>query len=789
MFKNYLLVALRNMKKHKWYSFINIAGLALGIACCILMLLWVRYEFSFDRFHENADEIYRIISEVPTGNQIIQNARTPNPIGSTLKDEYPEVVNFTMTQGVEGWLVRYGEKQFVNDKIAMANPSFFKMFTFPFVKGDPGIAFNEPHSLVITERMAKKYFGDEEPMGKVVKIYADDFIVTGVIKNLPQNSHIMFDCIIPIINMENYWEANFKNWKDPFRFYTYIQLRKGSSWKDVSKKISGIVKKHLPESNIEVYLQPLTDIHLSSDFKMDLDNYNQGNITYIYIFSLTAFFILLISCFGFMNLSTARHGARANEVGMRKVVGADRKALIWQFLLESIIISFISFLLALVFVYLFLPLFNNLIERQLTLGVVFSGNIQIILELVGITLLAGIIAGSYPALFLSAFQPVTILKGIGKVDRRVYLRKTLMVLQYILVIILMLGTPVVYRQLQYIKTKDLGYQKENVLYMPAMHLFARDDQAKKNEFLQNPNVLSVTGSVPPIFMRDGTENVDWEGKYPEQKISINPISVDYDYLKTFNMKMAQGRFFSREYSTDISNYILNETAVKMMGMQSPLGKRFSIGNQQGTVIGVVKDYHHGSLHTPIEPIVFKLFYEPEVRMISIRVNSTNVPGTLKFIESKYKKIAPNFLFRYNFLDETIDNFYKTEQKLGSIARYLTFLTMFIACLGLLGLSLYLVEQRTKEIGIRKVFGASVSGIIWLISKEFMKWVMIAFIIACPLAWYVMNHWLQNFVYRTSIEWWMFVFTGVAALAIAFLTISFQTIKAARTNPVESLKYE
>jgi putative ABC transport system permease protein len=790
MFKNYLLVALRNLKKHKGYSFINIAGLTVGITCCILILLLVRYEFSFDGFHENADNIYRVISEITNPNETFNSARTPNPTGSALLEEYPEVVNYTMFQGVERWNFLIEGKRFDDINLAFADPSFFEMFTFHFVMGNPKSVFSERNNLVITESLANKAFGSDPPMGKVVNIGGRDFKVAGVIKDVPQTSHIMFDCIFPISNMEYYWEADFKNWTAPMMFYTYVQLLENSDLEDVNEKISGLVKKHAPESGIRVFLQPLSDVHLYSDFQKDLDNYKQGNIIYIYIYSSIAIFILLTACFGFMNLWIARFGGRVLEVGMRKVVGACRKNLVVQFYLESLLSSVIALFSALILVRLFLPVFNELIQRKLTLNLVSSGNIQFILELVVLTLLTGIIVGSYPAFFLSSFQPASILKGIiGKLGRRAFLQKAVVVLQFSMVIFLILGATVVSGQLNYINNKDLGFDSKNVVLAITAHRFALDDQAKKSKFLENPNILSVSLCSPPTDLMQAIENVDWDGRPSDQKFSIHPVHVDYDYLNTFGMKMAKGRFFSREYSTDTSNYILNETAVRMMGLEKPVGKRFSIGDQHGTIIGVLKDYHQSSLHNPIQPVVLKLFYSQEAHSIAVRVSPNNIPGTLEFIKARYNEFVPNRIFSYYFLDDSIDSFYKNEKNASAILSYFTALTIFIACIGLLGLVSYTVEKRSKEIGIRKVSGASVSTIVWLISKDFVKWIIAAAIITFPVARYFTEDWLQNFIYRTDIEWWMFAFTVIVTLVVVFATISYQSIKAALANPVDSLRYE
>jgi putative ABC transport system permease protein len=790
MLKNYMMTSLRNLKKYKGYSFICVSGLAVGMVCCILILMWVHYDFSFDRFHKNAKNIYRVISEITDSNGIINNARTPTPTGPTLKDEYPEVVNFTRFQGVDRWNFQYGDKRFDDISLSFVDPSFFEIFSFSFVRGDVKTAFSDRYNLIITEKMAKKFFGDEDPMDKVIKIWTLDFKVAGIIKNVPETSHMRFDCIFPIINMAEFWDIDFKSWKGRMWFYTYIQLQENSNWKELNKKISGLVKRPYPESNLRVFLQPLLDVHLRSDFKLDLDNYKQGNITYIYFFSISAIFILLIACFGFMNLVTARFCDRALEVGMRKVVGASRKNLIQQFYLESLLSSFIALFLALLLTRFFLPVFNELTQRELTLNLIFSGNTQFVIELIGLTLLTGLIAGSYPALFLSSLPPIAILKGaIGTLWRRAILRKAMVIFQFSLVIFLIIGVIGVSRQLNYINRKDLGFNSDNIAVLLAVHEFELDDRAKKNEFLENPNILNVSLSVPPTEMQDPIDNVGWEGKNPVQKFTIYPVHVDYEFFDTFGMKMAEGRYFSRKFPTDTSNYILNETAVRMMGLKAPVGKRFAIGNQWGIIIGVMKDYHHGSLHSSIEPVVLKLFYQGFVQKVCVKMSPNNIPDTIKYIEALYKKYSPDYIFRYEFLNDTINTFYKTDRNVGTILIYFSFLSMFIACLGLLGLISYTVEQKSKEVVIRKVSGALVSGIVWLFAKQFMKWVAIAFIIACPVAWYMMKSWLQNFAYRVSIEWWMFVLSGIVALVIALLTVSYQVIKAARTNPVETLRYE
>ncbi len=782
MFKNYLKVALRNIKKYKAYSFINMAGLAIGMACCILILLWVQDELSFDRFHENADEIYRVVSEIQTADRVTHNARTPNPLGPAVKEKYPEIMNFIRYQGFDGWLVQAGDKSFINDNLGTADPSFFEMFTFPFLIGDPKTALNERYSIVITESMGRKYFGPEDPMGKIIRI-GEDFKVTGVIKNIPENSHLHFDCVIPIINMESYWETDLKDWED-IRFYTYVQLHKESSPEDVSEKISGIIKEHLPKSPTKVYLQPMTDVHLRSDFEADLDNYNQGSMAYVFIFSITALSILLIACINFMNLSTARSANRAKEVGIRKVAGAQRMDIIRQFFGESILLACIALIFALLLVELLLPLLNDLSGKNLALD--FSGNIQLLLGLLAIALLTGLFSGSYPSLFLSSFQPVTIMrKDFSSKPSSGSLRKILVVFQFALTIILLIGTTVIYSQLNYIRHRDLGFDKDHVLEFWTAHT---DYEALKNELLKNPNILSVTNSETPGREPWGATGLDWDGKISGEEVRFYPTMADCDYLETLKLEMVEGRFFSKEFPADVTQaVVVNEAAVKAMGMESPVGKRLRFREWEATIIGVIKDFHQTSLHNPIEPLVFRYSYD--FPHILAKINSENVPETLVFMEKTWKKFVKDYPFTYEFLDEKIDNFYKTERTIGKVFQYFTSVAILIACLGLFGLASFTAEQRTKEIGIRKVLGAEVSGIILLLSREFTKWILFANVIAWPVAYLVANEWLKNFAYRVNMRLEIFIFSAALALVIAILTVGYQAIKAALANPVDSLRYE
>ncbi|UCE21158.1 MAG: FtsX-like permease family protein, partial [Candidatus Aminicenantes bacterium] len=604
-----------------------------------------------------------------------------------------------------------------------------------------------------------------------------------------ENSHLHFDCIFPIVNMELYWHENFENWRR-VQFYTYVQLQKNSTVRDVNQKISHAIQEYLPKLNTHIFLQPLKDIHLRSNYEWDLDNYRKGNITLVYVFSLIALCILMIASINFMNLSTARSANRAKEVGMRKVAGALRRDIIKQFFGEILLLCFIALLAAIILVEIFLPVMNSLSDKQLSLN--FSGNMNLIFGLIAITLFTGILSGSYPALYLSAFQPVNIFKkhASAKQQKGISLRKLLVVFQFTLTVILIIGTTVVYKQIHYVLKRDLGFNKDHVLVFDLRHF---NQETFTNELLQNPNILSITYSQAPDRQPPGIPDFEWEGKNPEEELLLYPVEADYNYLKTFEMEMVQGRFFSREFPTDATSaFVVNETAAKAMGLENPVGKRLSFTDFskefEGMIIGVMKDFHQSSLHNTIEPLVFYIPRE-DYNHVCVKISSNNVPETLAFIETIWKKFTTDYPINYEFLDDKINNFYRTEQIIGKIFQYFTSLAIFIACLGLLGLASFLAEQRTKEIGIRKVLGASASDIVIILTKEFTKWIIIATIIAWPVAYFTINKWLQTFSYRISLGWEIFIFSGATVLIIALLTVGYQAIKAAHANPVDSLRYE
>ena len=786
MFKNYLRIALRNIKRHKGHSLINITGLAIGMACCLLIAIWVQDELSYDKFHENAEHIYRVnMNDHKYG---VVWPVVSIPVSPALKEEFPEVIDSARVSDFSA-LVTRGEKKF--DEIgAYVDPSFLEIFSFPFVKGDSQTALSAPFSIVITQEMVNKFFGDDDPLGKNLKLNDElAFTDTGVIKDVPQNSHINFDFLAPFKIFEEK-DRDPAHW-GRFQIYTYVMLLDDAPFKEFEKKIAGLLQEHNVRPGPKLGLDPLTRIHL---YATD----GGGDIRYVYVFSIIAVFILVIACINFMNLTTARSSTRAKEIGMRKVTGAQRADLIKQFMGESVLISLIALYFAVILVILLLPVLSNLAGKQLALNP--QGNWNLILGFVGIVLFTGLLAGSYPAIFLSSFRPADILTGslIPTKDgiKKTVFRKALVVIQFSVSIFLIISTLVIFKQLHFIRNVNLGYEKEHLISIPLRGNTGQQYEAFKGELLRDSRIsnVSATSEVPVLIYYLHT-GYDWEGKDPKKESRMNEVLVDHDFIETLNMTIVQGRSFSKDRTTDASEaYIVNEAAVKAMDMKSPVGKRFyaptHAGMREGTIIGVVKDFHFRPLHDEIDPLV--MFIAPEkFSFLCIRVKSeiSDMPGILSFIESVHKKFAPNFPFEYNFLDETFNKLYKSEQKTGSIFGYSTFLAIFISCLGLFGLAAQMAEMRIKEIGIRKVLGASVSGITLLLSKEFMKWVVVANVVAWPVAYYAMNRWIQNFAYRTSIELWIFFLAAFLAFLIALITVGYQAVKTAMANPVEALRYE
>lgn len=795
MFKNYLRIVLRILHKNKGYSIINITGLAIGIASCILIFLWVQKEKSYDRFHENLHEIFRVTrSERLTDGTVSQYAGTPRPLGPSFKEEYPEIIDFVRyyPYKMDRIVLEYNDNQFYANRFSFSDPSFFLIFTFPFLHGNRRTALSEPNSVVVTEQTAIKYFGVTNSIGKSLILKGwGHFIVSGIIKNIPDNSHIQFDFIAPISSLFKRFRW-MKGWRIP-HFYTYLLLNKKTEFSRLEEKIKHYIKKVDPEvyksSNLQFSLQSLKDIHLHSSFRFDLEGHSELRAVYVNFFSIIAAVVLIIACFNFANLTAAHSGKRIKEICMRKVSGANRADIALQFLGELMFTAFISMVLALFLVFLFLPVFNTITGIDLNLSLV--SNPVILLGILGITMLAWILSSIYPTIILSAFKPGRDLKGFkSSGSKRAFFRRIFVIIQFSLSLILIIGTVIIYKQLDYMQNKNLGYDKDYILYFAKQGKLIKQYQAFKAVMLKKSKILSVTASSDvPTKTRHLTFIDNWEGSAPEEKILMNFFSVDHDFIKSFGIEIVQGRNFSREFPSDMSEaYILNEEAVKQMGMESPVEKEFSLWNIKGYIIGVMRNFHFKSLHNKIEPLI--LLIKPEWdKYIFVRVSSEGIQESLQYIEWIHKQFNPGYPFEFIFLNEEINQLYRSEKRVKQIFQLFTSLAIFISCIGLFGMAAIMAEKRTKEIGIRKVLGSSVSGVVVLLSKDIIKWVTISMIAAWPLAFVVMNRWLQNFAYRTGLEIWIFIFPSIATICIALLTVSYHTIRAARTNPVESLKYE
>jgi putative ABC transport system permease protein len=789
MLKNYLKIAFRNIVRHKLYSTINISGLAVGMACCILILLWVQHELSYDRFHENIENLYRVYQKQEySGDQVFHTDNTPGPLAAELKNGYREVINSTRFLYAGGKTMRYGGKNYYESGLCFADPSFLDMFSFPLIKGDKQSALKDPSSIVMSNKMANKYFGDENPIGKIITIdNSSDFRVTGVLKDIPQNTHLWYiDCIVPFTQTKTLLNTNttLDRWNRSWP-RTYVLLQDGTSYKKFEKKIAGVLKKHL-RFPVTLYLQPVKNINL---FTLTGE---ADNVVYIYIFSLIAFFILLIGCINFINLTTAMSKIRAKEVGLRKTFGAYKSNIISQFFIESILISLFAFILALALIELFMPILSNLsgVENNISL----IRNQSFIYIIFAVVVLTSIMAGTYPAIYFTSIQPVKALKGIFiKGTQKSVFRNILVIIQFTISIFLIISTMIIYKQMSFIYGSDIGYDKHNLIYLIMLGDSNKRYETIKNEFLKNPYIFNVTStSRLPLSEGDSSSSYIWEGKLANQSILFNRLTVDNNYIEAMGMQMASGRTFrqKKRYSEEgAKEYILNEESIRRMEIESPIGKKFGHGQEMdGTIIGIVKDFHFATLREEIEPLV--IYVSPEEnQLILIRISPMKILETINYLESTWQKINPSIPFSYNFLDERITRLYSAEEQMAKLIRYFALLAIFIGSIGLYGLSSFTTEQRTKEIGIRKVFGASVPRIIIMLYREFSKLAIIASVIAWPIAYVAMKSWLQGFAYRTTIGLMSFILSSAIVLIIAIATVSYRTLKAAYANPIEALRYE
>jgi ABC-type antimicrobial peptide transport system permease subunit len=783
LLKNYIKVAIRNLLRSKVYSFINIAGLAAGMCCSILILLWVQDELNFNLFHQDIDNLYIVPqNQFYAGGRRFSVYNSPAPLGPALKAEYPEVVYSARFDPYLGeMLVQRGDNSFV-EKVQYADADFFRMFTFSFSSGNKNNAFPQVHSVVLTKKIAAKYFGSQDPVGKTLRFNSKyDFTVSGVVSEVPQNSDIQFDIILPFEFIKELGDG-LDQWFNN-NYWTFVKLKPNINWQDFSLKIKDRLKKEGTDVKNELFLFPVKDMHLYS-----ISEDEPGQIKRVRLFTIIAFVILLIACINFMNLATARSAKRSKEVGLRKVVGANRSQLIKQFFSESIVITFFALFLALLLVELLLPGFNELSGKELEVHY-FSGGFLLLLAL--ITIVTGVIAGSYPALFLSSFSPVKVLKeNLNTGTKGALLRRVLVVVQFSLSIILIVSTIVVYTQLNYMKTRDTGYNSENTFYIPAKGTLIDKFEIFRDRLLKDKNVRNVSiSSHRPSFSGTNGGGFEWEGKNPDEDVLITLMTVDDNYASTFNLKLAAGRFFSGQIPSDtVDAVVINETLAKLMKKESAVGSLITRGEEKYKVIGVLKDYHFNPVKYAIEPMIMwdSKFW---ANYIFVKVDGRNTTEAIDFVKQVNAEINPDYPFNYTFLDEEYDTIFKNEERLGRLYNYFSVLAIMISCLGLFGLASFMAEQRKKEIGVRKVLGSSVLQIVYLLSKSFTSLVLIANIIAWPLAYFFMKDWLEDFAYRINLNPVYFIISGLAALTVALTAVSYQAFKAARTNPVNTIKYE
>ncbi|WP_336517785.1 ABC transporter permease [Pollutibacter soli] len=808
MFNNYFKIAWRNLLKNKAFSAINIIGLAIGLSCFVLIMLYVVDELSFDRFHAKADRIYRVNSEINFGGNEMKLAVTSDPMGATLKKDYPQVEQYTRLYQTGNKTIKKGDQYIIEYGIYHADSTFFDVFSFPAIQGDTKTALNEPNTVVITEKMARKYFNSPDAVGKTLEADKELYKVTAVIKDIPSNSHLKSEMIFSMDNVE-YSFGNFLS----HNFVTYIVLKEGTDPKAFEKNFSTIVQKYIfPQAQqfmqigsmaefekagnkLAYELMPLTKIHLYSDRIAEISP--NGDFRYVVIFSVVALIILVLACINFMNLATARSANRAREVGIRKVLGTEKSSLISQFLTESVLMTVFAMIIAIGIAMLALPAFNDIAVKQLQINQLFQP--WFLVFLLALPLIVGLLSGSYPAFYLSRFQPIKVLKsnaGQGAVKKSM-VRNGLVVLQFALSVIFIICTMVVYRQLHFIQNKKVGFDKEQVLIVDGTYDLGTNTAAFKNEVQKLPGVLTGTfSSFLPVTSSSRTDySFSKEAVMtPENGFNMQYWGVDTGYVGTMGMQIIKGRNFSADFKSDSAAIIINETVAKNLGYPNPIGQRIYQADTDDPsktnaleIIGVVRNFNFSSLKENVGPLSFSL--RKSIGSAAFKLRPGNPEAIVAKIEDIYKSMAPGHPFRYRFLDQAFSEMYRAEQRVGVIAMVFACLAILIACLGLFGLSAYMAEQRTKEIGIRKVLGASVGSVTKMLSIDFVRLVVIATVVAFPVAYWVMHVWLRDFSERTSISWWIFVVAFVAAVGIALLTVCFQAIKAALANPVKSLRSE
>jgi putative ABC transport system permease protein len=807
MIRNYVKVALRNLMKYKFISSINLFGLTVGLTCCLLILAYILNELSYDRYHSKADQIYRIErtfmdpeSKMPS----LELATVAPPYAPLLVNDFKEIKKLTRFLQNGQTAFRYEDKSINEENVIWADENLFSVFDVEMVKGNPSKALNDPYSVILTEKAAKKYFGNEDPLNKVIRMDNQfDFKVTGVFKELPPNSHFHADAILSFRSLNDtalYGEERLRtNWSNN-SFYTYLLLPEGYDYKKLEAQLPAFQDRHIREGGkfktsdwSKLTLRKLPDIHLYAH--TDAEAEENGDIKRVYIFAAIALFILLIACINYMNLSTARSALRAKEIGVRKVVGAGRPELIWQFLSESVFVSWIATILAFLITWIALPWMNELSGQQLSINILFQW--KVLLPILLVPFVVGLVSGLYPALFLSSFQPIKVLKGLMKVGgANVSFRQVLVVVQFAISIVLIISTVIVFDQLRFMQGRSLGFNRDHVITLNYNAGLVPLYESFRTEMLSNPGVKEVGRSsrIPTGRLLDAMgSQIRRSDTLEPTKADIKFVRADEGFIPAYGIRMVAGRNLSRQYGMDTSAFMINEAAVKILGLKSnadAIGKDFEYGGRRGKLVGVFNDFHFESMHQRILPLVMYMPVNPNnYGNVSIKVSGSNMPSVLQHIEKTWKKFLPDIPYDYTFMDENFERLYESEQRQATIFTIFAFIAIFIACLGLFGLSAFAISQRVKEIGIRKVLGAEVSSIVGLLSKDFLKLVLVAALIAFPLAWYAMNRWLEDFAYRITIQWWIFLLAGLVAALVAFFTIAFQAIRAARANPVRNLRTE
>ena len=787
MFQHYTKIAWRNILRDKTYFLINISGLALSIFCAMLIILWIQDELSYEKFIPQSDQVYRLVQDQQYDNgEVFKVAANPGVLPQYLKENYAGVVQYTRFRPLPAKvMVQYGESKFY-EELTYVDSTFFQVFQLPFLAGNPLKCLDDPNSVVITERMAEKYFGKDwdqkTVLGETIAINKNEnYEVTGVIRDLPSNTHFRFDILLSFRRLYQY--GYYLGWGNNY-YYAYFLLEKGADPKALSQQFTAFGKSRDDLTDI-LYLQALEKIHLYSDFDIDVYGTTELRYPYVTIFIVVAIAIILIACINFMNLSTARSEKRAKEIGLRKTVGSQRFQIISQLLSESVIITLLALILAGIALVLVLPAFNNIADKNIILNL---DKWRIWLTFLGGAVIIGLLAGSYPAFYLSSFNPVKVLKGTFRTEGGTTFRRALVVVQFSVTLILLFGTVIIYKQFRYFMEKDLGYDKDLLVYMPIRGDIFKNYDGFKNALGEHPQIKGVTYSSDiPTYTVHSFGGFDWEGKNPNDDVILHAFSAGVDYVETLGLQLLDGRGFS-DVNSDSTSYILNEEAVRLTGLKSPVGQRFTMWERPGKIVGVVKDFNFKSLHQKVEPLV--LFMNPGwTAYIMVRLAPGNTLESIQIVERSWKRFNPDYPFEYHFMNEQYENLYDAEKRMARVFDYFTFFTLFIAGLGLIGLINHMVEKKRKEISIRKVLGASVSTILLLLSREYIRLILIALIISLPLAGYFMYNWLQNYAYRIEPEWWIYVLPGLFVITIAMVLVGGQTLRAARQNPIDNLKYE